>query len=122
MVGPAGSTSVGVLSSDLTQTFTNVLSVQCTNSTDYAIGLSAGTGSGATVAARKMTGPASATVTYSLYSDSYTTVWGTSSGVDTVGATGNGAAQTYTIYGKVPTQTTPAPGVYSDTVTVTVYY
>jgi spore coat protein U-like protein len=39
-----------------------------------------------------------------------------------VSATGNGADQTFTIYGRVPAQTTPAPGTYTDTVTVTVTY
>jgi len=116
-------TGVGVIAADINQTFSNVLSVQCTNSTAYAIGLSAGLGATATVAARQMTGPGSATVTYALYQDSgYSTVWGTTPATDTVGATGNGAPQTYTIYGKVPTQTTPAPGAYQDTITVTVYY
>ena len=112
--------SQGVLTSAVPQTTT--LQVQCTNTTAYNIGLDAGTGSGATVAARKMTS-GSNTVTYSLYSDSgHTTVWGNTIGTNTVSATGNGAAQTYTIYGQVPAQTTPAPGSYSDTITVTVTY
>jgi spore coat protein U-like protein len=49
-------------------------------------------------------------------------VWGITIGTDTVSATGNGAAQTHTVYGRVPAQTTPAPATYSDTVTVTVTY
>ncbi|TIU10010.1 MAG: spore coat U domain-containing protein, partial [Mesorhizobium sp.] len=44
----------------------SAIAVQCTNGTDYDIGLNAGQGSGATVAARLMTGPNSETVTYSL--------------------------------------------------------
>ncbi|WP_163468383.1 spore coat protein U domain-containing protein, partial [Klebsiella michiganensis] len=28
----------------------------------------------------------------------------------------------YTVYGRVPVQTTPAPGTYTDTITVTVTY
>ena len=112
--------SQGVLTSAVAQTTT--LQVQCTNTTAYNIGLDAGTGSGATVAARKMTS-GSNTVTYSLYSDSgHTAVWGNTIGTNTVSATGNGAAQSYTIYGQVPAQTTPAPGSYSDTITVTVTY
>jgi spore coat protein U-like protein len=39
-----------------------------------------------------------------------------------VSGTGNGAGQTITIFGRVPAQTTPAPGTYTDTVTVTVTY
>jgi spore coat protein U-like protein len=64
-----------------------------------------------------------ATVNYTLYSDSgRTTVWGTTIGTNTVAATGSGAAQSYTVYGRIPAQTTPAPGTYNDTVTVTVTY
>jgi len=112
--------SQGVLNANVDQTST--LQVQCTNTTPYNIGLNAGTGSGATVAARKMTGGGNA-VTYSLYSDSgRTSVWGNSIGTDTVAGTGNGSAQSYTIYGRVPPQTTPAPGTYTDTVTITVTY
>jgi len=112
--------SQGVLTANVDQTST--LAVQCTNTTPYNIGLDAGTGSGATVATRKMTS-GGATVNYSLYSDSgRTTVWGNTVSTDTVAATGNGAAQSYTVYGRVPSQTTPAPGTYTDTITVTVTY
>ena len=63
------------------------------------------------------------TVNYSLYSDSgRTTVWGNTIGTNTVAATGNGASQSYSVYGRVTAQTTPAPATYSDTVTVTVTY
>nr|WP_281033880.1 spore coat protein U domain-containing protein [Mesorhizobium sp. M4B.F.Ca.ET.049.02.1.2] len=36
--------------------------------------------------------------------------------------TGVGTAQNLTVYGRVPPQTTPSPGVYTDTVIVTVTY
>jgi len=112
--------SQGVLTANVDQTST--IQVQCTNTTPYNIGLNAGTGTGATVAARKMTNGAN-TVTYALYSDSgRATVWGNTVGTDTVAASGNGAAQSYTVYGRVPPQTTPAPAVYTDTITVTVTY
>jgi spore coat protein U-like protein len=110
----------GVLTSNVDQTST--LAVQCTDTTPYTIGLSAGTGAGATVATRKMTN-SGATVNYSLYSDSaHTTVWGNTAGTDTVAGTANGASQNYTIYGRVPSQTTSAPGTYTDTITVTINY
>lgn len=112
--------SSGVIAANVDQTST--VQVQCTNTTPYNIGLDAGTGSGATVAARKMTNGA-ATITYSLFSDSgRTTVWGSTIGTNTVSATGSGASQSYTVYGRVPAQATPAPAVYTDTVTVTVTY
>jgi spore coat protein U-like protein len=110
----------GVISADVDQTST--IQVQCTNTTPYDIGLNAGTGSGATVAARKMTNGGS-TITYTLYSDSgRTTVWGNTVGTDTVSATGNGSAQSYSVYGRVPAQSTPAAATYTDTITVTVTY
>ncbi len=112
--------SQGVLAANVDQSST--LQVQCTNTTPYNIGLNAGTGAGATVAIRKMTNGGN-TINYSLYTDSgRTIVWGNTVGTDTVAATGNGAAQSYTIYGRVPAQTTPAPAAYSDTITVTVTY
>ena len=112
--------SQGVLIANVDNTST--LQVQCTNTTPYNIGLDAGTGTGATVAVRKMTSGAN-TVNYSLYSDSgRTTVWGNTIGTNTVAATGNGAAQSYTVYGRVTAQTTPAPATYTDTITVTVTY
>jgi spore coat protein U-like protein len=110
----------GVLSTNVDQTST--VQVTCTNTTPYNVGLDAGTGTGATVATRKMTSGAN-TVNYTLYSNAgRTTVWGNTVGTDTVAATGNGAAQSYTVYGRVPTQAAPAPGTYTDTITVTVTY
>jgi spore coat protein U-like protein len=112
--------SAGVLSANVDQTST--IQVQCTDTTPYNIGLDAGTGTGATVAVRKMTS-GGATVSYTLYSDSgRNTVWGNTVGTDTVAATGNGASQSYTVFGRVPSQSTPAPGTYTDTITVTVTY
>lgn len=112
--------SQGLLSANVDQTST--IQVTCTNSTPYAIGLSKGADSGATVAARKMSDGTN-TITYSLYTDAArSTVWGNTASVDVVSATGNGSAQSYTVYGRVPPQTTPPPGAYSDTITVTVTY
>jgi len=110
----------GVLSTNVDQTST--IQVTCTNTTPYNIGLNAGTGTGATVATRKMTSGAN-TVNYTLYSNSgRTTVCGNTVGTYTQAATGNGSAQSYTVYGRVPSQAAPAPGTYSDTITVTVTY
>jgi len=110
----------GVLAVNVDQTST--IQLTCTNTTPYNVGLDAGTGTGATVATRKMTSGAN-TVNYTLYSNSgRTTVWGNTVGTDTVAATGNGSAQSYTVYGRVPPQAAPAPGTYTDTITVTVTY
>lgn len=111
----------GVIQSTISAT--SPIGVQCTNTTPYNVGLSAGVGSGATVAVRKMTSGAGAAVNYSLYRDTARTqVWGNTISTDTVSGTGNGAIQTLTVYGSVPAQTTPAAGNYADTVQVTVTY
>jgi spore coat protein U-like protein len=112
--------SQGVLTAAVNATST--IQVQCTNTTPYNIGLNQGTATGATVTTRKMTN-AGNTISYSLYSNAgMTTNWGNTVGTDTVSATGNGAAQSYTVYGQVPAQTTPAAATYTDTITVTVTY
>jgi spore coat protein U-like protein len=112
--------SQGVLTANVDNTST--IQVQCSNTTPYNIGLNAGTATGATVTTRKMTNGA-VTVSYSLYSDSgRTTNWGNTVGTDTVSSTGTGTSQSFTVYGRVPPQSTPAPQAYSDTITVTVTY
>lgn len=99
------------------------LSVSCTNGTTYTIGLDAGAGTGATTTARELTGPASATLGYTLYSDAgRTSVWGANTGTDTVAGTGNGSAQTISVYGRIPLGQLPTPGAYSDVVTATLTY
>ncbi len=101
---------------------TSTLTVRCSSTTPYNVGLSAGGGTGATVATRKMSSGANA-VNYTLYRDAgRTQVWGQTIGTDTVTGTGTGANQTLTIYGRVPTQAVPPPGTYTDTVTVTITY
>jgi spore coat protein U-like protein len=99
------------------------ISVTCTNTTPYNVGLDKGAGTGASVANRLMTGPSSATVAYGLYQDSsHATNWGNTVGTDTQAGTGNGSAQTLTVYGRIAPQTTPQPGAYADTVNVTVTF
>jgi len=97
--------------------------ITCTNTTPYNIGLSAGLSTGATVTSRKMTGPAGALLAYSLFSDSGRTLnWGVTIGTDTVAVVGNGLGQPVTVYGQIPAGQYFAPGLYSDTITVTVTY
>jgi spore coat protein U-like protein len=98
---------------------TSTFDVQCTNTTPFDIGLDQGQNFGAT---RRMTDGTSF-VSYALYSNAgRTTAWGDTIGSDTVAATGTGSAVSYTVYGRVPAQTTPAPGSYNDTVTIEVTY
>jgi spore coat protein U-like protein len=68
---------------------TGTLTIRCTNSSPYQIGLGAGLGVGATVTARKMTSAASNTINYYLYRDTgRTIVWGNTAGTNTVSGTG----------------------------------
>lgn len=100
------------------------LEVVCTNGTTYEVGLNAGTSAGGTIATRKMTDGVEF-IDYLMYQDAgRTTNWGndTVGGSDTASGTGNGNAQTFTVYGRVPAQTTPSPGTYTDVVTITVEY
>jgi len=112
--------SVGVLTANVDATST--VTPQCTNTTPYNVGLNAGTAPGATVTTRKMSSGGN-TTSYWLYSNSgRTTNWGNTVGTDTVAGTGSGSNQALTVYGRVPAQTTPAPGSYSDTIVVTTTY
>src|SRR5229473_286871 len=70
----------GVLASNVDQTST--VAVQCTNTTPYNIGLDAGTGTGATVATRKLAS-GGASINYSLYTDTArSSVWGNTIGTN----------------------------------------
>ena len=110
----------GLLNANI-DTTANV-SPRCTNTTPYQIGLNNGlNASGST---RRMKSAANAYVSYELYRDAGRSLrWGNTQNVDTVSGTGSGGAQSLPMYGRVPVQSpTPAAGVYSDTVTVTIYY
>jgi spore coat protein U-like protein len=102
---------------------TTTMSVTCTNSTPYNVGLNAGTAGGATVTTRAMSGPGGATLSYGLYQDSgHSTNWGNTVGTDTKSGTGNGSAQSLTVYGQLTAAQYPSPGSYSDTITATITY
>ena len=102
---------------------TSTVTVTCTNTTPYNVGLNAGTATGATVTNRKMTGPGGALLRYSLSQDSgHSTNWGNTVGTDTEAGTGSGGAQGLTVYGQLPAGQVVTPGAYTDTITVTVTY
>lgn len=104
---------------------TGTFSVTCTNGTAWAAAANAGSGTGATLATRKMANGTNL-LNYALYTDTArTTVWGDAATTATakVSGTGSGSAQSNTIYGRVASGQTSLPaGVYADTVTVTVTY
>jgi spore coat protein U-like protein len=113
--------SAGALSAAVDATST--VSVTCSYGTPYAVSLGLGNGAGVTSPiARKMTGTGG-TIAYGLYRDSARSLpWGDAAGSSTLSGTGAGATQFLPVYGRVPAQTTPPPGLYSDTIVVTVSY
>ncbi|MDR5823177.1 spore coat protein U domain-containing protein [Caballeronia sp. LZ043] len=115
--------AAGVLNGALTASGT--LSVTCTNQDPYSITLSAGSGSGASVADRRMTkGGGSEQVRYQLYTNAALTFpWGDgTNGTSIASGTGTGSNQSITVYGRVPPQTTPSAGTYTDTIIATITY
>jgi spore coat protein U-like protein len=103
---------------------TGGVTVTCTNGTGWTAAADIGAGSGASFATRRMTSSGN-TLNYTLFTDSNRSIiWGDGTGVTaTVGNTGSGAAQVFTVYGRVPGGQSSAPaGSYSDTVNVTITY
>jgi len=102
------------------------ISVTCSNTTTYNVGLDAGLTTAATVTTRQMdiAGAGTDKLNYSLYSDSgRSTNWGETVPTDTVGGTGSGSAIVHTVYGRIPSGQNNAPvGTYNDTVTITITY
>lgn len=111
----------GVLETELTTSGT--ITVECTKGTPYAIALDAGQGGDGTVAHRAMSDGGSNAISYQLYSDADSAVWGDDFGNTTVGnAAATGDAEPHTVYAKVPVQTSAPVGTYSDTVLATIWY
>lgn len=101
---------------------TSSISMTCSNTTNYNVGLNAGLASGATVSTRRMSNGANV-ISYSLYSDPNRTLnWGQTVGTDTITGTGSGTTQVLTVYGRVPAGQFVTPGNYSDTIIATVTY
>jgi spore coat protein U-like protein len=100
------------------------LSITCTNGSAWTASAGVGAGSGASYATRKMTA-GSDLLNYNIYtSAARTTVWGDgTASTGTIGGTGNGSAQSVTVYGRVAGGQNGVPvGSYADTVAVTVTY
>ncbi|MFD2650012.1 Csu type fimbrial protein [Brucella rhizosphaerae] len=96
------------------------LTINCTLGLPYSISLNGGL-SNAQPTQRRMT-LGSTAIIYGLYSNSTRTVpWGNTAG-QIVSRTGTGATESVPVYGRVAPQATPASGVYTDTVVVTINY
>jgi spore coat protein U-like protein len=112
--------STGFLAANVDST--NSLSVTCSNTVPYAILLDGGLSGATDPTLRKMKKGAEA-VTYGLYQDmTRSQPWGSTKGTNTVSGTGSGFPQSYTVYGRVPPQSTPSPGTFTDTIVVTISY
>ncbi len=99
------------------------VSINCSNSVPYNVGLNAGLAPGATVATRQMIGPGSAQLGYVLESNSPGGLnGGETVGADTVSGTRNGLQQSPANYGQNSAGQQVRPGTYSDRITVTVTY
>jgi spore coat protein U-like protein len=99
---------------------TSTIQVSCVSGTSYKVGLDDGAHYSAPD--RRMQGPGGY-ISYALYRDSgRSQLWGDASGANAASGTGTGNPQNYTVYGRVPPQTTPSAGTYQDTVTVNVTY
>ena len=102
---------------------TGTVTVTCTSGTTYSIGLNAGNTPGATVTNRLMYGGAGgqSTLGYQLFSNaSHSSNWGNTSGAGWVTGTGNGSAQTYTVYAQIPANESSPLGSYTDTIIASV--
>lgn len=117
----ATAVAFGTYASTAVSNSTSTVSVTCTNTTPYTLGLDAGLATGATVTTRKMQNGANL-LNYALYQDAaHTTNWGNSTG-SWESSSGTGAAQAFTVYGQVAAGQYVTPGTYSDTITATVTY
>jgi spore coat protein U-like protein len=100
----------------------SAVTVTCTNSTTYTVGLGTGLATGATVTTRQMQN-GSALLSYGLFSNAtWATNWGNTSGTNWVSGTGNGTGQALNVYGQIPAGQYVTPGSYTDTISVTVTY
>ncbi len=101
---------------------TSTISINCNSGLPYTIGLSGGL-SGATNPTLRQMVNGGDQVTYGIYQNAARTIpWGDTIGTNTISSVGTGLAQSFTTYGRVPPQTTPNAGTYSDTIIVTVSY
>jgi spore coat protein U-like protein len=107
---------------DGTARATGMLSVKCTAANSYRIALNGGNANAP--ASRKLRNAATGdTVDYHLSATPDGAIWGDGlAGTATYDNTGTGNTQQITIYGRVPSQSTPPPGDYSDRVTATIYF
>jgi spore coat protein U-like protein len=112
-------TVTGTIATDV-DSFTT-LSVNCNSGATYSVGLNDGTHS-TTPGERRLQSGANY-LDYELYSDSgRSSVWTAANTTGDVDGTGNNAAQSLTVYGRVPGGQSVPAGTYTDTVTATIEF
>ncbi len=99
------------------------VTITCTSQAPYWIALDGGTSGASDPTQRKMS-LAGHSITYGLYRDSANrSPWGNTQSVNTAVGTGSAGPNTFIVYGLIPRPPAiPLPGVYQDTVTVTVNF
>jgi spore coat protein U-like protein len=99
------------------------IDVTCTNGTHYTIALDGGSVA-QDVTARAMSDGNSHSLSYGLYTSAgFTTAWGDGTGSTiTVSGTGDGTAQSTTVFGRLPAGQYVPAATYTDHITVTVTY
>jgi spore coat protein U-like protein len=103
-------------------TISATVTVQCTSSTAFTVGLNGGTSTGATDTNRSLhvNGTTAPVLGYGLFSDAaYTVNWGNTAATGWWSATGTNL--TKTIYARIPANQYAAADNYSDRVTATLY-
>ena len=101
---------------------TMTVNVTCSNLLPYNLAISYGQSG---TFNRAMTDGASHTLSYQLFTDSNRTINfadPTGNAAAMISGTGTGSSQTLTVYGRVPVQVTPVPGVYNDTLVASVIW
>ncbi|WP_206956027.1 Csu type fimbrial protein [Trinickia acidisoli] len=102
---------------------TGSITAQCTSGDAWRIALNGGS-SGSVTAREMQRSGGGGTISYQLYTNStHSQIWGDgTSGTTMETGTGTGNSVVLTVYGEVPSQTTPLPGSYSDTITATISF
>ncbi len=100
----------------------STLTTRCSASTPYTITLNGGLTGATNPTLRKMR-QGSNELTYGLYRDAARSLaWGSSAGVNDMSGSGTGFSQPIPVFGRVPQQSTPPAGIYSDTIIATIAY
>lgn len=98
------------------------ITATCSSAAAYTVALS--TGANSDYSARKMSAGGGNTLSYNLYLDaSRSTIWGDGTGSTLKSnQSGTGAAQTLTVYGRIPLGQSPVVGTYQDNITATITF